>query len=630
MFKNLFSSESGNRKYMITGIIAVVVAVVAVTIIVVLSLNQADNRLNRKAYVLSSSLRGYLTEQGEAEKVIDVRVGEPGELRYGGTSYFMKSVIQEVPGRLNWPVAIPEGQSRLEFSVAFLCPEEYIPGPVDVAVTIETDGETRELFATRFWVRYTERRFVYYDERISLSDFAGRDANIVFRSEAASDSVRDVEIVWGNPSIFVEQDTRLPNVVLICLDTLRADRSGFLNPDSELTPELNKLAEDSVVFRHAISQSPWTLPSVATVLTGLYPSLHRAGKRITLESEMAHDELAPEMQDQGMIIGRSRYLLSRLPELVPTIPEILGDRYDCHMVNGNGILCASTDIVSRFPTYTDSSWHGRTVAGKSGEWLTANADKLFFLYAHYMEPHEWWKHYKELYPEDEDFDPGKSGAIYDDFVRMGDLYIGQLIDHLKKLDLYDSSLIVFYSDHGEHLMDKGWEKNRGHGGTMSNILLEIPLLVKFPYSEHAGESVDSYVKLMDVFKTILEEAGVDKPETLYDDGVSLRRFVEGGEVNPQRYSFSEYMLKGREQIALQAGEYRLIYFYDEDRYRFVNAGTDKRIVFKNQPEARPIADQFEEMIRSYLEMIKNRKELIEQARFSDEEKDGIRNLGYIK
>ena len=70
MFKNLFSSESGNRKYMITGVIAVVVAVVAVTIIVVLSLNQADNRLNRKAYILSSSLRGYLTEQGEAEKVI--------------------------------------------------------------------------------------------------------------------------------------------------------------------------------------------------------------------------------------------------------------------------------------------------------------------------------------------------------------------------------------------------------------------------------------------------------------------------------------------------------------------------------------------------------------------------------
>jgi len=588
----------------------------------------------RTLFVLRATLAEYLDETDSDLQVRRSRFGYPVPLRYGGSHYFINSVRQPVPGTIEWPLDIPSGRSALEFTVGFLCAEETPLSCVCVRVTAEANGAEEMLYERDFLVRFPDRQFVFYSEEIPLERYAGRSVILTFQSSTEESDLGGVQIVWGNPSLFVEERTGLPNIVLICIDTLRRDRVECYNPDFP-TPALQRLAEDGVVFEHAISQSPWTLPSVATVLTGLNPSLHRAGRRIFFETERSGEDLSEEERRQGMIIGRSRFMLARLDSSVRTLPELLGGRYITHMVNSNGILSPSTDVVNRFHSFVDGAPHGRMVTRRAADWAAANKDKLFFLYAHYLEPHEWGSYYSARYGRPEAFDRVAAREVYDDLVHMADVYVGRLLDRLVELGIYDSALIVLYSDHGEHLWEENWNL-KGHGNSLSNILLEVPLIVKFPNSQYAGARVDQYVQLLDIFATILEEAGIPADDPRYAQGISLRRYAAGLPLPERRDFISEYMLHGRERIAVQQGEYRLIYNYSNERFRFFDAASDRQLSMGAgagagaSDDLRRQAERLQEVLRSYLEMVAQLPDEFQRIEFTDEEARRLQEVGYLR
>ena len=569
------------------------------------------------------TLPGDKVEYGEKIQIADFK-----ELR-GDTALGARSIVSEAPGVVDWQVRIPDGESRLEFTLGFRCPEDIVPGPVLVRVGVANGGGMEEIYNHGLWIRQDQSEYFAADARIPLDQFAGREVTLRFESITDEASPQGVSIIWGYPVIYHREQSSRPNIILICMDALRADRVGWHNPKSKLTPALDALAADGVAFKHAISQAPWTLPSVSSVLTGLYPSFHGAGRRTDLGEIVASEDLDEEQSSQGIVIGKSEFLVSRLSEEAVTLPDYLEKEYRCHLINGNTVIGQGTGVQVRFPTHQYGSPLGWLITERAVEWLKGNADKRFFLYVHYMEPHEWPFNYSREWRKDGKRDPDKIRWLYDKLVSLGDGYLGEFLEELKREGVYDSSLIIFYADHGEHLFDPGWNF-AGHGGSLSNILLEVPLVVKFPGGRHAGKVVDDYVKLVDIFDTILEAGGVQTPEGFESMGVSLRRVAEGELSGKPRDTINEYMLSGHELIALQSGKYRLIRHRLDGRSRLVLSATDQRIPFGKSREAREISQKLKKALETYLELAELVEDKSIKAEFSQEELEALRQLGYIQ
>ena len=263
---------------------------------------------------------------------------------------------------------------------------------------------------------------------------------------------------------------------LISVDTLRSDR---IRP--ELTPNILALARDGVTFERAFSHIPQTLPSHATMLTGLVPA--RAGVRDN--------------------IGYT------LPEHIETLPALLqADGYATGAAVSSYVLRRSTGIARGFGFFDDTlpgdaldvtaERGGEQTAAALTKWLRSQASRKVFAFLHLYEPHA-------PYPRG-----------YDADVAAADRVVGSFLAHLKERGLYDDALIVFVSDHGEGLGDHG---EPDHGVFLYREAIQVPLIVKLPRMERKGERVQSLAALSDVAPTILSSLGIAVPAKL--DGVDL-------------------------------------------------------------------------------------------------------------
>ena len=618
--------STGIRLTKIKSVTLVAAAAAVVLAMLLITSCQPTATASREAWVPHAR---FVDSIGEDSEVRFVRLEEPGNMRYGGTNRYVKSVIQGAPGSLAWQVDLPEGEAMLEFTLGFLCPKDTIPGPVSVRIVVEHEGLREEIYGNKLWVRFLERGFFNYDERIPLDGLAGKEVTFHFESEVAEGGPKGVEIAWGYPEVYRREHTELPNIILVCMDTLRADRVGYINPKSELMPNLAELAADGVAFTKAISQSPWTLPSVATVLTGQYPSFHGAGKRIFLPEAIKPDQLDEEMKELGFMNRKSDFIISKLPDRSATLPDLMEGKYRCELINGNTLIGRATNVSIRFPSFVEGTRKGWSLTRRAEEWLQDNHDKRFFLYVHYMEPHEWPFYYKERWGSESRHEAEQARWMYDELVQIGDGFFGRLIKRIKELGLYENSLIIFYADHGEHLYDEMFDI-AGHGSTLSNLLLHVPMVVKFPGNEHAGAVVGDYVKLADIFDTIVSESGTELPEGFTSQGVPLRDIVEGKLEGSHRDTISEFLLYGGEKIALQTGPHRLIHNYENGKQRLVEADTDKRIPFSSSREAREVSNRLIKQILAYIHLAEMAQEGLEVSEFSEEELEALRQLGYIQ
>jgi choline-sulfatase len=282
-----------------------------------------------------------------------------------------------------------------------------------------------------------------------------------------------------------------PSVILITVDTVRADRMGFLGSSRGLTPNLDVLAHDSVVFARAYSQVPLTNPSHATILTGTYPQYHRVNDfAIPLASDL------PDLPDILHVHGYSTAAFVGASILDPKSTAPGFDR---------GFDIYDAKAGERRP--------GSAVIEFAVTWLKAHASSPFFLWIHLYDPHA-------PYDPPEPFRSRYPAEPYDATIAYADSVLGDFFTQLRAMELYDRTLIALMSDHGEALGQHG---EREHGYFLYDETIHVPLLIKLPKRRFSGRRVETRSGLVDVAPTILQIVGLPIPTAM--QGQPLMKLV---------------------------------------------------------------------------------------------------------
>lgn len=308
-----------------------------------------------------------------------------------------------------------------------------------------------------------------------------------------------------------------PHILIYMVDTLRADHLGVYGWHRDTSPHLDRLAGDGVVFETAYAPSSWTRASVASLLTGLPPVEHGATSR-----------------------------RHRLPPRLKLVSEHLsGLGYRTHAVVTNPHVVEHWGFDQGFDRFvvlgTDDERWADVDAGRVNrelqDLLPGPEAPPTFLYVHTIDPHapnDPVEPYDRLFTEEPRpalrvgrLDPGVDPAelenlvaLYDAEIRYADDHFGELIEELRRRGVYDDTLIVFVSDHGEEHLDHG---RGGHGQQLFEEVVRVPLVVKFPGGELAGRRVEVPASLLDVAPTVLRAAGDEVAPEL--DGIDLARMA---------------------------------------------------------------------------------------------------------
>jgi len=309
-----------------------------------------------------------------------------------------------------------------------------------------------------------------------------------------------------------------PHIVMISLDTLRPDHLGSNGYFRDTSPHLDALASEALVFENAFAPAPWTLPSHASMFTGHYPVSHRAGYSDSLDA---------------------------LDDRLPTLAETLRDAgYRTLAFVAGGLVSADNGLARGF-----DEWNEHIKASFASELphvfdaVGQRPERPLFLFLHTYDIHgpyhempsahhfedeprgdpeavasaeRDWQRIRELghhrYQNFERFGSlAEVVAAYDAGIRTTDEVLGRIFDRLRDLGLYDQSLIVVTSDHGESLYDRGLFV--GHGFTLYDEDLRVPLIVRLPGGSEAGRRQD-LVDLVDLMPLVLDVAGVEAPGTM--------------------------------------------------------------------------------------------------------------------
>ncbi len=320
-----------------------------------------------------------------------------------------------------------------------------------------------------------------------------------------------------------------PNIVLITLDSTRADRMGFMGAHSGLTPNLDGIAHQGLVFAQAYAQAPGTVASDATVLTGAYPQTHRASEfAVPLATTLPY--LPDLLHSNGY--RTAAFVGSIL--LDPRNGPFQG--YD----RGFDVYDAGFHQPQRGENRFQSvARHGDQVIARAMNWLAANKQRPFFLWVHLQDAHA-------PYP-----------TSYDRAVASTDAAVGKLVSFLRSQSIYDDALIVIASSQGESLGAHGEET---HGIFLYDETIHVPLVLKLPKNQMAGKQIRNRARLLDIAPTVLAVAGIPTPAQM--QGQSLMRVAQASSQNDQpAYSRSELPQQGFRCSVLEswrAGKYLYI------------------------------------------------------------------------
>jgi choline-sulfatase len=370
----------------------------------------------------------------------------------------IRDLFYNASGPIEWTVDLP---AHAELQVGF-----YPGAAMDRArVTFVSSARSTTLFEQSI------DGGSWRDVRVPLPSGRG-----VLRLESNS-HVPGAPSLWSNPLVAAPwAEAPPPNVVLYVVDALRADRLGLYGSKRHTSPFLDALGGRSLVFEHAYTAASWTKPSVATLLTGLFPQTHRLG---------AH------------------YYTDRMPDEAPTLQSDLRARgYATAQFSANAFTGTLSNLDRGFDLTMApdafrqmSAGRGKVSAealnGRVLPWLDAHANQSFFLYIQSVEPHE------PRAPTPPGADPFDA---YDAEVAVNDREIGRLYQRLVDLGLASRTLLIVTSDHGEAFGEHGqW----GHGLSTYEEEIHVPLIVHWPGTLQPS-AVTEPVSLVDVVPTTLD------------------------------------------------------------------------------------------------------------------------------
>ncbi|HJX27044.1 MAG TPA: sulfatase-like hydrolase/transferase [Thermoanaerobaculia bacterium] len=298
-------------------------------------------------------------------------------------------------------------------------------------------------------------------------------------------------------------------IVVISIDTLRSDHLPAYGYDGVETPAIDALRRDAILYERAYSHTPLTLPSHVSLLTGQLPTRHGVRDNIGYDFDAnAHPYLPKILREAGYATGGavSAYVLRG--------ETGLGTAFDFYE---DGVSWRPTEVMG------NSQRSGRETARLALDWLrtleSKSESKPFFLFLHLYEPHT-------PYAPPEPFAARYRASPYDGEIAEADAVVGQILDELKERGLYDKSIIVLLSDHGEGLGDHGEAE---HGIFLYREALQVPLLVKLPDARRGGTSVAAPAQLVDLPPTLLRLIGREVPTgQMAMDGGSLLDIETGG------------------------------------------------------------------------------------------------------
>jgi len=310
----------------------------------------------------------------------------------------------------------------------------------------------------------------------------------------------------------------LPNLLLVTIDTLRADHVGCYGYDSIETPNLDKLAEAGYLFENAFTTAPVTAPSHASILTGTYPTYHGVRDNGNYILDPFNVTLAEILLDRGYQTAAfvSTFVLDRRFGLFQGF-ELYNDDFS------EGI-CP--------PSFKNKKWMGHRfdnferdasqVNQAALPWLEAHGTERFFLWVHYYDPH------KEYSPP-EPWATRYSGRPYDGEIAYTDYHLGALLDTLDRTGVRDQTLVVLVSDHGEGL----GQHEPTHGLTLFDSVIRVLFILVPPGGLSEGQRIQREVRTIDLFPTLLDYMGLSTSGVVH--GCTLKSYIESDDPRKPRH-----------------------------------------------------------------------------------------------
>jgi len=288
------------------------------------------------------------------------------------------------------------------------------------------------------------------------------------------------------------------NVVIVTFDTTRADHIGAYNNEN-YTPVLDQLASDSIVFEKAVAPIAITLPSHSTIMTGKVPFVH--GVR-----DNGLFNLAQEQTTLAEILKGSGYNTAATIGSFPLTSQF-GINQGFDFFNDH-ITQNREDMFGEFSETKNHLFFDERKASQVNEviipWIEENSASPFFVWFHYFDPHH---PHEPPAPYNHSF----IHDLYKGEIAYSDESLGKVIEQLKRLNVYDNTLIIFTSDHGEG----NYEHNEStHSLLIYNSTLHVPLIVKYPNQKFAKTRIKEWVGLVDIFPTVLNILGIEIPNDI--------------------------------------------------------------------------------------------------------------------
>ncbi len=343
------------------------------------------------------------------------------------------------------------------------------------------------------------------------------------------------------PCEMIATDSTRPNLLVFLIDTLRQDHVSVYGYSRRTAPALEALAEDSTVFTQLMPASSWTRPSVASLLTSMYPNYHGA-----------------------------QTITDRLREGLPSLAGALaGAGYETQAIMGNANCVPTWGFGGDFARFVDISTRNEAntprdplIADLAVEAIAHLGGRPWFLYVHAMGPHTPYEPpepFSSRFATDLGDLTGNDRRLrssidqYDAEIAHTDHQFSRIVEALKSTGQYDNTLIVVLSDHGEEFLDHGgWD----HGHTLYEEMLRVPLIVKPPTDAWATPArTDALVEMVDIAPTILDIAGVPAPARF--QGRSFLPLLRGVS-EPARAGYASLTLHWHSLRAAKSGQHKYI------------------------------------------------------------------------
>ena len=447
------------------------------------------------------------------------------------------------PSQLVYRVSVP-ANAVLHSAFGILPPFSLVSTAAEFQIIARTSNDNEKILASKIITPVNEplSSFRFHDNHISLAEYAGREIDLIFKLSRQGGE-EPLIACWAEPVIGVSKPKKKKtNVVLILLDTLRADRVGVYGNKRGLTPYIDQLANDGSTFMQTVSQAPWTTPSHASFFTGLYPSetgCSNPGSKGNRLQE-SYQTWAERLQQTG-------YSTAAFTSGI----AVRGD------------LGFNQGFDRYYDMMYDSSYSYEAVHQRACEWWDAHQGEPFFLFLHTYAVHFPYKHQQFLEYRNiaRTWDDQKllDDDAYDGGVRYADEWTGSILRELKQRNLFDSTLIIVASDHGEDLGERGMPRPSRHGHTLYDELLRVPLIFHLPGSIPEGKKINQQVRLLDMMPTVLDVLGLEQP--VIQRGKTLLPLMQGKK-EIDRFSYSDGMTYGTDQKAVRTESFKYIFAPD--------------------------------------------------------------------